>query len=55
MNDILFQNKKKMKIEDFVIDPNDKEGVLLGKGSFATVYRAVHRLDKKKYAIKVVR
>jgi serine/threonine protein kinase len=47
-------NERKMKLEEFVIDQDHKEGVILGKGSFATVYRAFHHKTLKKYAIKVI-
>lgn len=46
--------EKKFSLEEFVIDMSKDDEVLLGTGSFAKVYRALHRKLKKKFAIKVV-
>ena len=48
------EDTSQLKLENFVIDQDQKEGVILGKGSFATVYRAFHNKTKKKFAIKVI-
>lgn len=48
------EDETKLKLEDFVIHQTNNEEVILGQGSFATVYLAVHSKTKKKYAIKVV-
>jgi hypothetical protein len=42
------------ELEDFEIHTQDDNQVLLGKGSFATVYLARCRRDDKLYALKVV-
>lgn len=46
--------EEKLNLEDFVIDMDKEEEVLLGKGSFANVYRALHKKMNKKFAIKVI-
>jgi hypothetical protein len=43
-----------MKLKDFVINKQDDKDVILGKGSFATVYLATNIIDNNKYAIKMV-
>jgi hypothetical protein len=50
----LMSENDKLRLEDFVINQENKEDVILGQGSFATVYLAVHSKTGKKYAIKVV-
>ena len=42
------------ELEDFEIHTEDDNQVMLGKGSFATVYLARCRKDNKLYALKVV-
>ena len=49
------ENLKSLKLEDFVISQDNDQEVILGQGSFATVYLAVHSKTKKKYAIKVIK
>ena len=54
MSKSIFEKNQIMKLEHFVIDQDQKDGVILGKGSFATVYRAFHQKTKNKFAIKVI-
>jgi hypothetical protein len=42
------------ELEDFEVHTEDNNQVLLGKGSFATVYLVRCRKDQKLYALKVV-
>lgn len=49
-----FTEPDNFDIEDFEIDPKDANKFLLGKGSFATVYKTRFRRNGKNYAMKVV-
>lgn len=49
-----FDNQNDFDIEDFEIDPKDTDKFLLGKGSFATVYKTRFRKNGQNYAMKVV-
>lgn len=49
-----FSDKQDFDIEDFEIDPKDANKFLLGKGSFATVYKTRFRKNGLNYAMKVV-
>lgn len=42
------------KISEMIIKKS-KNLKILGKGSFSNVYKAQSKIDKKKYAIKVVK
>lgn len=45
---------EKLRLDDFIIDGSNNNDIQLGKGSFADVYKAQHRIQNKLYAIKVV-
>ena len=49
-----FTESETFDIEEFEIDPKDANKFLLGKGSFATVYKTRFRRNGKNYAMKVV-
>lgn len=49
------QDSEVLELEDFEINAEDENQIMLGKGSFATVYLARSRRDNKLYALKVVR
>lgn len=49
-----FSESTDFDIEEFEIDPKDSDKFLLGKGSFATVYKTTFRRNGKNYAMKVV-
>ena len=46
--------EENLNLDDFEIDMEKEEEALLGKGSFANVYRALHTKLRKKFAIKVI-
>ena len=50
----VFSESEKFDIEEFEIDPKDSNKFLLGKGSFATVYKTRFRGNGQTYAMKVV-
>ena len=43
-----------MKLKDFIIKGKNNKEIILGKGSFATVYLATNIHNNKEYAIKMV-
>ena len=49
-----FSESETFDIEEFEIDPKDSNKFLLGKGSFASVYKTRFRRNGKNYAMKVV-
>jgi len=49
-----FSESTDFDIEEFEIDPKDSTNFLLGKGSFATVYKTRFLRNGKNYAMKVV-
>ena len=50
----VFNQSESFNIEEFEIDPKDVNKFLLGKGSFATVYKTRFRRNGNNYAMKVV-
>ena len=49
-----FSDSQQFGIEEFEIDVKDSSKFLLGKGSFATVYKTRFRGNGRTYAMKVV-
>ena len=47
-------DETQMQLNDFDIEGRSENNTLLGKGSFATVYLVRCKLNRKKYALKVV-
>ena len=44
-----------MKLKDFIIKGKNNKQIVLGRGSFATVYLATNIHNNKDYAIKMVK
>ena len=51
---ILEDQESLFNLKNFEIELQNKEKIILGQGSFAKVYKATNKIDKKIYAIKAV-